>query len=713
VKTQNSTQELNALLTANPLFAGLTPALREELTDLFVPRSYEAGELIFRVSEPAHDYFMMLAGKVHLRLATMPVARRIRGDGFGELGLVPGTRRRAETFAGRGGCWVAKLPRLALERLMEENLEAFEPFREALATRLEPLGVQLREYSDRSCMVGSPRVIAFGAPRDGVGRTTLAVNFASLLAIEGLRVALVDLDPTGGDVSLLTGVEPIRNWTGLFPARGAPGDLSPATLREFLLPAGADLHVLPAPPHSESARGPTPDDVESLIRALARAYDAVILDAPSGSGRLAQVTFRCADLGVVVGNYSYQGVFALNRTLAGFARAGIRGPHVQVVLNRLGRADDIPKQEEETLLRPALAHFQEEDEVARAAAQGKPDVLARPSGKLAASLQELRTQMAEIRRQKRTGMETRDERRARGRSLTALGRSLFLQGDHVEALRHLEESAVALPEDPEAAVLVGRILEDRGDLRAAGEWFRLALECDSENLHALCRGAFVTRNPVLLAKGKALLTRGLERYPSRADYHLLRGLLLEVEEQPELAEESFQEALALNPTYSEVHRRRGDLAERQGRPDLALEFLRQATRTGSLDPAAWDGLSRVLHGLGLVGPAFQAVRQLIRLVPDHPPGLKRQQALTQGLRRVRDEVVSYDRALVKNEFPDVLLLRAGARIRQGDLRSASLDAARALELGAGLPGARLLLRKLRNLKPLLSDVDGDSLALAA
>lgn len=706
-------KELSALLAANPLFSGLEPAHREDLAGLFVARRYQPGETIFSCSQAAHDYFMVLGGKVHVRLAGMPVAHRNRGDGFGELGLVPGRKRRADAFAGSEGCWLAKLPRVAFERLMEEHLEAFEPFRMVLEAKLEPLGVSPQDYADRSYMVGSPRVYAFGAPRDGVGRTTLAVNFASMLAIEGLRVALVDLDPTGGDVSLLTDVDPVCNWTGLFPTRGVTADLSPETLRDFLLPAGGGLHVLPAPPHSETARRPTPDDVESLIRALARAYDAVVLDAPSGSGRLAQVTFRSADIGVVVGNYSYQGIFALNRTVAGMARAGIRGERLQVVLNRRGRADDVRSEEGETLLRPALVHIREEDAVALAAAEGKPDVLARPSGRLARSLSELRGALEGVRRRKHLDEETAAERRARGRSLTALGRSLFLQGDHVHAQQRLEEATLALPEDSEAPMLVGRILEERGDLRAAGEWFQLARGADKEDLHALCRLARVSQDQDLAAQASERMRVRLERFPRRADYHLLLGMVLEVLDQEEEAEACYLAALDLNPEYAEAHRRRGALAEAQGRPDRALECFREATRCNPADPAGWDGLSRVLHEMGLVGPAFQTVRQLVRLVPDHPPGLSRQEELTRGLRRVRDEITSYDRALARNEFPDVLLLRAGARIRQGDLKRASLDAARALELGAGLPGARLLLRKLRHLQPLLVDREGGDLAVAA
>lgn len=706
--------DLSPLLAANPLFSGLDRSLQDRLAQLFVARRYEAGAAIFRAGDGAHDYYLVLTGRVHVRMAGMPVASRERGDGLGELGFVPAMRRRADAFAGREGCWTAKLPRVAFERLMEENLAGFDSFRRVLEAKLAPLGIAPREFQDRGTMVGSPRVYAFAAPRDGVGRTTLAVNFAAHLAVEGLRVALVDLDPTGGDVTLLTDVDPIRNWTQLFPADGAEPDLSPSHLRETLLSAGGGLWVLPAPPTSASARGPSPEDAVRLLGALGRCYDAVVVDVPSGTGPLAEVAMRGADMTVVVGSYSYQGVFALNRMVAALGRKGLDGDRVQVVLNRLGRIDDVAAPESETLLRPPVVRLLEEAEVARAASTGKPDVVTRPGGGLAQGMRALRARLEGVRRRRLVERETPVERRARGRSLVALGRSLFLKGEQTRAREALQEAALSLPEDSEAPLLLGRLFEDRGQVRQAADWLRVAMEADAEDLHALCRLAHLTRNPALAARAMKRLDPRRERFPHRADYHLLAGLLYEVAEDPASADAAYVSALQVHPGYAEAHRRRGDLAARIGQSERALEHYREGTVCTPAEPAAWAGLTHVLGELGLVGPAFTALRRLAALVPDHPEVQRRDPALRLALKRVHEEVASYDKALQGGAvYPDVLLLRAGARLREGDLRAAAADAARALEGGASLPGARLLLRKLRRLTPVFPATEAPGAAQRA
>lgn len=697
--------ELAPLVGALPLFSGLAPEARRDVTRLFVPRRYDAGEAIFRPGEGAHEYLLVLDGRVMVKRPGLPPVERGRGDGFGELGLIPGGTRRAAAHAGPEGCWVARLPRLALDRLVEEDLDGFRPFREALEARLEPLGLE-RSYTDRGRLVGSPRVVAFGAPRDGVGRTTAAVNYAAMLAISGLQVALVDLDPGGGDVALLTDVEASVSWADFFPETGARPDLSPATLRKALLPAGAGVHVLPAPPTSAAARRPTPQDVERLLQGLGRAYDAVVIDAPSGTGALAECVLRAADLAVVVGVYTYQGVYALNRTLAALGRLGLDGDRVQVLLNQVGRVDDCPAQETEVLLRPPVARLAHDPEVAKAASRSVPDVLARPGGGLAESLRELRKALDDIPRRRRVvRREDPTERRAKGRARVALGRSLFLRGEHARAREHLEAAALALPGDAEAPLLLGRIHEDRGEVRQAGQWYLLAQEADAEDLHPQCRAAYLTRDLEQAGAAMARLRPRRERFPDRADYALLEGLLAEVRGEDAAARAAYATATTIHPGYAEGWRRRGDLERRLGHPAEALQFYQKACQARPVDLAAFRGRVAAAVELGLVGPAHEAMKDLAGLAPDFPEVGRELTELTRRRRAVQDEVAAYDRALARTpDYPDVLLLRAGARLRLGDLRGASRDALKALQRGASLPGARLLLRKVRVLQPCVEDV---------
>ncbi len=62
-------------------------------------------------------------------------------------------------------------------------------------------------WADRSRLPGVARVVAVGSGKGGVGKSTVAVNLALALRLEGLRVGLMDADIYGPSIPVILGIE--------------------------------------------------------------------------------------------------------------------------------------------------------------------------------------------------------------------------------------------------------------------------------------------------------------------------------------------------------------------------------------------------------------------------------------------------------------------------------------------------------------------------
>ncbi|MDO5500131.1 MAG: pilus assembly protein CpaE [Propionibacteriaceae bacterium] len=128
----------------------------------------------------------------------------------------------------------------------------------------------------------------------GLGTSSLAAGLARGAADRGHRVALVDLDPGGGGLDLLLGLEtePGWRWPSLASADGFLGDLHDH------LPRQDALAVLSH--DRDGPRGPTVAAAVAVLRSLARSHDLVLLDAGARPGTVELEAMRSADGGLML-----------------------------------------------------------------------------------------------------------------------------------------------------------------------------------------------------------------------------------------------------------------------------------------------------------------------------------------------------------------------------------------------------------------------------
>lgn len=133
--------------------------------------------------------------------------------------------------------------------------------------------------------------IAVAARKGGVGKTTVACGLASVLAHQGKRVLVVDLDPQS-NAGYLLGTDPTAPGTAELLSGNSPTPLEAAS-GLYVLPGGPDLT-------GHNIQALDPEDLADAVAPLD--YDVLIFDCPPGVEYLerlalvaANVTLVCTD----------------------------------------------------------------------------------------------------------------------------------------------------------------------------------------------------------------------------------------------------------------------------------------------------------------------------------------------------------------------------------------------------------------------------------
>ncbi len=143
------------------------------------------------------------------------------------------------------------------------------------------------------------RRVVIASQKGGVGKTTVALNLAVALAERGRRTLLADLDPQGAiGLSLAKGDAELPGLAELLSGVASAAEAVVATrLGGLSLLARGRLDATDVDSfETEVAR---PGALDEAFAACDKACDVVIVDTPSGLGRVTTAALACADFALL------------------------------------------------------------------------------------------------------------------------------------------------------------------------------------------------------------------------------------------------------------------------------------------------------------------------------------------------------------------------------------------------------------------------------
>ena len=238
----------------------------------------------------------------------------------------------------------------------------------------------------------APMVVVLG-PKGGVGKTTVSTNVAAVLAEQGRRVLLIDLDLQFGDVGVVYGLEPERT---IYDLAVAPGKLDGERLRSFVTTSVDNVHTLLAPVRPDQAEALTSERVEAILQVARAEYDVVVVDTPPAFNNTTIIAIDQANFVVMIGTLDLPGLKNLKVGLQTLDLMGVSRERTLVVLNRSdAKVGLIPSDVKRVLQRAPEVSVPSDRSVPKSLNSGRPLVAVEPRSAPAKALRELSNRVAE------------------------------------------------------------------------------------------------------------------------------------------------------------------------------------------------------------------------------------------------------------------------------------------------------------------------------
>jgi len=265
-----------------------------------------------------------------------------------------------------------------------------------------------------------PEVITIFSTKGGVGKTTLATNLATALALKTkYKVAVIDLDLQFGDVAIMLNIVPSRTISELV---GEIDALDSELLESYLITHQSGAKLLLAPTRPEQAELVLAAHVERIINVLKETYDYILIDTPPSVQDVILSALDNSDHILLLTTLDLPTIKNTRLCLELMGSLGYPAEKVKLILNKASKEIGISHCDIETTLACQItAQIPTDDySVISSVNKGIPLVISYPSSPVAQSINQLAQIFLSSRNSRQRKPETQVAAKGLGKRLKRL-----------------------------------------------------------------------------------------------------------------------------------------------------------------------------------------------------------------------------------------------------------------------------------------------------